>query len=384
METLSKYVLKEWVKAFLISLIVILFTLLVGIMYDDIVHLIEYGASLGQIVHFYFMLIPSLLHILVPVSLFLSLLFSLGSLHKNNEIVAMRAAGLSLFSITRPLWGSIFVLTFLLFYLNADLVPRSSEKATELENKMRFKKNDRVAYRARKIDGVPYPQSSNYRLRKIFFESVLDHRIWFIEQMDEKDLNLYGVEIYQKDSQGQELYRIVAQEAFFKGGMWYFKHGKEIAFDKVTHEPIFIEAFEQKQYEAINEDPHAMLYLNKKPRHLSLFQIKKILELRPDLKALNKGASDLAKYYIAYHRLLASPISCLIVFCLAVPFSISGVRTSPFVGMAKAFIVFFIYYIVLSTFSLLGGQYFISPLLAAWVPNIIFFLLGIFLWYKLR
>ena len=112
-----------------------------------------------------------------------------------------------------------------------------------------------------------------------------------------------------------------------------------------------------------------MKALEKRPKDLSLSELKTVVDyLRPS------GDLRIAKYAVTFYDRLFSPVSCLIILGLAIPFSVSGVRTNPFVGVSKAMGLLFLYYILLNIAQLVGSSGF-SPFWAASIPNLAAFVL---------
>ena len=90
MKLLDRYVFCEWLKIFLVAICVTLGILVLHDMYSNLGKLINWGADTKQILLFYGLLSPTLVPVVLPISLLLSLIYVLGSLHRNNEITAMR------------------------------------------------------------------------------------------------------------------------------------------------------------------------------------------------------------------------------------------------------------------------------------------------------
>ena len=97
--------LKEWAVAFALTLGVVMGILVLQNMYDSLPDLLDTGAGFQAIVFFYLLSLPAYIPAILPIAFLVSLLFSLGALHRNNEIIAMRAAGASLLRLSRGLWG---------------------------------------------------------------------------------------------------------------------------------------------------------------------------------------------------------------------------------------------------------------------------------------
>src|SRR5258708_36490444 len=81
---------------------------------------------------------PSYLSVVLPLALLISVLFSLGKLHRYNEFTAMRAAGFGLFRITPVIWLMGLVCCGLSLYLSAQLMPWSVESSNVIAEILKF------------------------------------------------------------------------------------------------------------------------------------------------------------------------------------------------------------------------------------------------------
>jgi lipopolysaccharide export system permease protein len=354
------YILREWGKVFLLTLCVIIGLILLNDIQDNLQDLVGYGASQGAILQYYLVKFPSLLPVALPISFLLSLLFSLGSLHRNHEITAMRAAGLTLLRIARSLWLVAVILSCLLFYLNARWVPWSVETARALWNDAAFSK----ALETEAPEEVGLIHNLTFFNRK-------DGRLWFLNRFNEFNYRAYGLTLSELDSSGEETKRIVANEAYFDdlSGHWILLQGRETWFGPDGEGPVRSLAFERKVATDAREEPDLMKALEKRPGDLSLRELKFVVDyLRP--------ADDprLASYAVTFYDRFFNPLSCLIVLGLAIPFSVSGMRTNPFVGVSKAMGFFVLYYLVVNIGQIAGGNGF-PPIWAALLPNLVALLL---------
>jgi len=135
---LDRYIFIEWLKVFAIAIGVTLGILILHDMYGNLGSLINWGASTREILLYYAFLTPTLVPVVLPISLLLSLIYILGSLHRNNEITAMRSAGMNVFRITRSLWLAGVLLAGLLLWLNASLIPHCKEQSRTIYDNAKF------------------------------------------------------------------------------------------------------------------------------------------------------------------------------------------------------------------------------------------------------
>ncbi|HAV12818.1 MAG TPA: YjgP/YjgQ family permease [Opitutae bacterium] len=370
MSLIDRYVLKEWAVGFALTLGVIVGILILQNMYDSLPDLLEYHASVGQICFYYALALPTYLPAILPIAFLVSLLFSLGTLHRNNEVIAMRATGASLFRISRSLWGAGLVLSLLLLYLTASVVPKSVEQSRTFIENLELASEQGV-------------EGSNIGLiHNLGFDNRKQGRLWFMNRFSEITWLGSGVNVYQRsESGGVETARISASEAYYDNtqGQWVFVDGRELLFDSETGDLLRALPFKEKTFEDFNEDPNLMLALHKKPKELSLFELREIIELIPPEENPKVHA-----YLVRYFSLLAVPFSCLVVVGIAVPFAVSGVRTNPMIGVSKCMGFFAFFYVLVSVASILGERQIISALLAAWLPNIIMLGMAVQLFRKAR
>lgn len=282
----------------------------------------------------------------------------------------MRAAGASLFRISRSLWGVGLILSGILFYLTASLIPITVEQARTFFDNLEYSSQEAKAS-SREI-GV---------IHNLGFDNPKEGRLWFMNRFSERAWLGLGVNVYTRNETGLETGRISASEAYFDdtNSQWVFVDGRELVIDPETGDPLRTMPFKEKVVPEFQEDPNLMLALHKKPNELSLFELKRIItEITPEENpAVNA-------YLVRYYTLLAAPFSCLVIVGIAVPFAVSGVRTNPMIGVSKCLGYFAVFYVLLSVSSILGERQIILPALAAWIPNIVMLLLALNLYRRTR
>ncbi|MBT62595.1 LptF/LptG family permease [Coraliomargarita sp. SDUM461003] len=370
MSLIDRYVLKEWLVGFTLTMGVIIGILILQNMYDSLPDLLDTNASFKQILFYYSLALPTYLPAILPIALLVSLLFTLGTLHRNNEIIAMRASGASLLRVSRSLWGAGLLLTMLLLYLTAYVIPKSVEQSRTFFDNLEFAA-DEAERDAREV-GLIY---------NLGFDNRKDGRLWIMNRFSERAWLGLGVNVHTRDPSGQELSRISASEAYFDNtqGSWVFINGRELLLDPETGDPLRALTFKEKKFEDFDEDPTLMLALHKEPKELSLNELRRIIntvtpEENPSVRA----------YLVQYYSLLAAPFSCLVVVGIAVPFAVAGVRTNPMIGVSKAMGFFVIFYLLISIASILGERQIISAMLAAWLPNLVMLAMSARLFAKAR
>lgn len=92
--------------------------------------------------------------------------------------------------------------------------------------------------------------------------------------------------------------------------------------------------------------------------------------------------------YVAWsfelHQRFAFPAACLILGLLGPPLGSIFRQKGRMTGITAGVMIFLVYYVLLSLTRTLAENYLLSPLIAVWVPNLIFLALGIYLWTKMH
>jgi lipopolysaccharide export LptBFGC system permease protein LptF len=102
---LDRYIAGRFVRALTFSLLVLLVIYVIANLVENLDQFLDAQATTMQVVRYYVNFLPFIIVLMLPVAILLAVLFSMGALSKNNELVAMRASGVPLLRTARPLLG---------------------------------------------------------------------------------------------------------------------------------------------------------------------------------------------------------------------------------------------------------------------------------------
>lgn len=367
---LDRYLLSEWLKMLALLLAATMGVLMMSELYNSFRDLIQVGAGAGDILLYYLTLMPSYLSIVLPLSMLLSLLFVLTKLHRNNELTAVRAAGLNIFATTRSLWLAGVILCGVSLLLNARVVPWSVEASRALLESFEYRAEARTAPRA--ALGV---------VSAVAFDNQRQNRMWFINRYSRFSATAFGVAVSELDRFRREKTRIMAREGRYDAvrRAWTFRDGREMWFDAETGDVQRSAAFQEKTVAHFTEDPALMLLFDRKPTELSFNELGRIVDY-----FTAEENPKVVRYQVRYYGLLADTLGPLIILAIAIPFAAAGVRVSPAVGVSKSIGLFFVYYILNNFATLAGGQGYLDPVWAALMPNLAMIGLAAWLFGRMR
>jgi lipopolysaccharide export system permease protein len=371
LNTIDRHILREWLTIFALVLAATVGLLLIQAMYSDFRDLQNMGAGLADMAYYFIITVPGFLSFVLPVIVLVSLLYALGQLHRGNEITAMRAAGLGIFRITRSIWLAGLVLCGVMWGLNASVVPWSVEASRSLLEQMGFKHE---AAQAREASAVGVT-------RTVTFDNQPGGRLWFINRYSRFAQRAYGVSVSELTLKRQEKIRFYAEEARYdqERGCWVFLRGRETWFDLETGHETRVLNFDERVMSYYTEDPALMLVFDVKPKDLSFFELRRVIEYFQ-----SDDNPKLTIYLIRYYEVLASTLGPLIVIAIAIPFAVSGVRVNPAVGVSKSLGLFLFYFVLMKFATALGVRGTLDPLVAACVPGAAMILIGAWFFARMR
>lgn len=351
---IERYVLTTWLKAFALSVLAMWGILLIEDMSDDLLDLVNWGASVTEVVQYYLILSPAKLPTLIPVALLLSLLFALGGMHRHNEITALRGAGLGLWQITRTLWLGALLIAAGLFFLQGTVIPAAVEEARAIQQEL----SHRHALAEASAEEVGVIQNMAYH-------NHAEGRVWFLNRFSTYHFRAFGLMISILDEEGREVRRIRASEGYFDdlSGQWVLMKGRDQLFQVSTGSLMRSVPFAERHFAELTEDPHLMQLRQRRTKDLSWHELQSLreeIDQEADPKAI--------EYEQRSWSILFNPLVCLLVVGLALPFALGGVRVNPLIGVFKSLGLFFLYFAAAQTASLAALGEWISPVMAAALP----------------
>ena len=133
------YLLKNFLSLFLATFFITIFILLMQFMWMHVNDLVGKGIELSVLAEFFIYAAASVVPLALPLAILLSSLIAFGNLAEKFELTAMKAAGISLFRIMRPLVFTVALLSVGAFYFSNNVLPKSQMKLWALIFSLRQK-----------------------------------------------------------------------------------------------------------------------------------------------------------------------------------------------------------------------------------------------------
>ena len=104
-----------------------------------------------------------------------------------------------------------------------------------------------------------------------------------------------------------------------------------------------------------------------------------LAELRQQIQTLRNSGYDITQFRVAYHGKLAGPLAPLVMVLLGLPFAFGVGRRGSLYGIGVALLLVLVYWATYAVFNALGLETVLRPYVAAWAPNVLYGLLGVYM-----
>lgn len=358
MKILTRYVLKEFLAPFTLAIVSFSIIILVVRVFEDIRFIMDHKPTFLLTAQYFALQVPFLLLQVTPVAVLMAVLFSLGRLSKGSELIAMRAGGVGILRVTLPLLGAGLVITLLTIGFNETVVPRANQR------------KERIKYV--EIEKKPIPQTTvrhNVCVRGAF------NRMLHLGTYDGNTRTMTDVLILEFDQGIRLKSRLDAKTGVWRDGRWVFSDGYYRVFNETGLE-LSAQAFSTMPSD-LPERPEDFTREQKEPRDLNM------VELSAYIRQLKLAGADYQKELVELHLKVAFPFACVVLVLLGVP---TGWNLGKYSGVAASFgiclVVAFFYIGMIQVGSALGTSGVLPPMLAVWLANLLFGILGVWLLIK--
>jgi len=355
MKILHRYILSQLLRNLLLSLMIFSLLFLVFDFFDRIDNIMREGAGLWTVISYFLYKVPLTISLMMPVAILVSVLFTVGILSKNSEITAMRASGLKIFWLARPILLTGILLSIATLIFNETLVPYSARRVREIYN----------------IDIRQKTQKGGYNQKNFWWRN--SDTFYSVASFDSRSNTLHDLSIIDLKKDSRVSSRTIATEAnWLKDTLgWNMRNVTRYRFPpegqtsvtKLKALPLPIEEKPRDFYNA-RVHPHTMSYI----------QLQNFID-----KQKSNGLS-ITSYLADLYAKLSFPFVIFILSFAALPFALLPARSG---SMAMSFIIglliAFSYHAVHSFSISMGRAEFWHPALAAWMANLLLGLVGLVL-----
>jgi lipopolysaccharide export system permease protein len=364
---IDRYITNELILFFLFSVgLLSSLGVAIGTVSDLADKITEYNLPISVAILIFCYKIPEYIAYALPISTLLTTLIIYGRLSSDRELIALGSFGVNVYRLITPALVFSLVVTLLTFLLNELIVPAANYQANLIQNPFIPK----TELNLQKKD-IFYPEYEQRFTDNQLAASKLK-TIYFAEQYQDKSLQQVTIICFAQDRINQIITAKSAQWNQEKQVWDLFK----VEINNITEdiETIANQQFEHKQL-PLSSIMFQIVAQERSPEDMNIGQAQKYLTLIRD----SGKEQEIARFAVRIQQKYAFPFICF-VFALigsALGSNYSQINKSKGFGLCVGIV--FIYYFLGFAIGSLGIAGIISPLVAAWLPNILCLNVGIWL-----
>jgi lipopolysaccharide export system permease protein len=356
MTVLDRYIAREFIMTFCFVLLAFLCLYLVVDFFERIRMFLSNHATLGQIAAYHLYTLPSVVAMMMPACVLLAALISFGLFSRNHEIVAMKANGVSLARMARPVLVIALGACGMNFLLNEFVTPAANWRAEYIKYVEVQKKKEWGAFKE----------------NQIWYKS--QNAIYNFKLFVPAENRLQGVTISYLDPQFRLQSRIDAREARWVGDRWELRD-------------VLRTTFAGRDFPAIERLPALVIESAEKPEDLHVVQKSAdqmgFRELRNYIRKLRQEGYDATRYETDLQGKIAFVFVSLILALIGVVFPLRSERSGGIAqGIGIGVIIGFSYWLVFAFTLSLGRSGTLPPVVAAWSTNVILGIVAVMMFRK--
>ncbi|MBR5690087.1 MAG: LptF/LptG family permease [Prevotella sp.] len=351
---LDWYIIKKFIGTYLFSILLIISIAIVFDVNQNLDYFIKFKAPLKAIVFDYYMnFVPYYANLFSALFVFIAVIFFTSKLAGNSEIIAMLASGVSFRRLMRPYMISCVLISLLSYYLSAYVIPQGTVVRQNFETIYKNKKKTTAA--------------ENVQLQ------VGQGVIAYIQHYDNTMKRGYGFSLDKFENKklvshmtAQEIqYDTISDTKFqWRAVNWKIRELKGLR-EHITSG--------MKKDTVIMMEPADLVYSKGQQETLTSPELRDFIS-----KQIGRGSSNVVRYQVEYHKRIAMSFASFILTIIGASLSSrkrkGGMGLYLGIGLALS-ALYILLQAISSTFAVNAN---FPPMIAAWMPNIIFAVVAYF------
>jgi LPS export ABC transporter permease LptG len=362
-QLIDTYVLSSFLFYFVLLLVSFVLMTQVFTFFELLGDIIRNSIAMETVGRYLLFLTPKLIYDSTPVSVLVAVLVTFGILTKNNEVTALKACGVSLYRLAVPVLLASSALSGLLLAFDHYVIPDANRTQDAL----------RAQIKGRPVQTYLRPD------RKWIFGA--GSRIYYYKYFEPSEAVMLGVNVYELDPATFRLTRhIAAERARWEPGLetWIFQNGWSRDFAN-SHETKFQTfAGQTATFTELREPPGWFLRELKQDKQMNFH------ELAVYIRELRQSGFDTVRLQVQYHKKFAVPLFALIMALISVPFAFLAAHRGAMAGIGVSFSIAIAYWAVTQLFEQVGNVNQLPAVLAAWAPDSVFTLTGLYFLARMK
>jgi LPS export ABC transporter permease LptF/LPS export ABC transporter permease LptG len=366
-QVVDRYVLKSFLFWFALLLIGLVLMTHVYMFFDLLSDIVKNQIAMTRVFTYLFFLTPELIFDLAPMSVLVAVLVTFGILTKHNEITAMKASGVSLYRLAVPVLAAALFMSGGLFAFAHYYVPGANRKQDAIRKEIKGKPVQTYLHPNRKW--VFDPGSNN------------DPKVFYFTYIDGAQKLMVGPQVFELDPANFRIHKhISAEKARWEPTLrtWVFENGWSREDPGGRREKFNNFTGQAATFTELDERPDYFLQEVLQDQQMNFQQ------LAAYIRELQRSGIDTITLQVSFYRKFALPLVALVMALISVPFAFLAGNRGAMAGVGVSFTIAIAYWTIGKLFEQLGDVNLLPAALAAWSPDVIFAMAGLYFFTRMR
>lgn len=365
MRILDRYILKSVLGLFSACLFIFFSLYIVIDVFAHLQEILKQRVAVEILVKYYLAFLPIIFVQVSPIACLLSVLYTFGKLNRNNEIIAMRSSGLSVFQINKTVFIFGLIICIIIFWVNDRLLPQSLSLTEKFKEQIET--------------GVKKTHEHEHEVITNLCMYGMKNRLFFIGRFSPATDTLEEINILEHDHNQNMTKKIVAKKGIFIDGAWKFYQATTYEFDEngqIKYSPHYLE----EEIMDIPETPQDFLNQRQRPAFMDIKQLNGYIG-----KLSASGATGVIQSLkVELYQRFTTPLTAIIIMLLGIPFALMmKKRATGMSSIGISIMVGFLYYVLNAVSIAMGMDGILIPILAASLSHIIALIFSFYMIFKL-
>jgi lipopolysaccharide export system permease protein len=352
---LDRYVSRQFLGTFVLLVLGLPFLFLIVDITEKLETLLDKGLSFWEVALSYVYQLPLFIFWAFPIAALVATVFTIGNLTRHQEIAAAKAGGISFYRLLRP----VIVLATLL-----SVVALGLGELVPLTNRLR----------AQLLGDAPVHSGM---LRTNFVFQTEGGRVLSVRRLDPSQQEMIDVVFEREATAAVPGLHGTASRATWSGKTgWVLENGFLRVLPADGTETTF--AFERLRDRGLRETPEDLLAEPRDPEEMGYREMTRFVE------TIRRSGGEPRELEVEREQKIALPLAVLVIVLFGAPLATSSRRGGAAYGIGISLAVTMIYLLLFRVGLAMGASGTVTPMVAAWMPNVVFLLAGLVLLWRVR
>ena len=355
---INRYIFKEFVSPFTVNVLFFTFIFLMAELIQITNWIVNYDIRLSIILRMILYQTPYFLIFVIPLSVMITILLTFLRLSSENEILAIKCGGFSLYALLAPVFAFCFIGSFLTIFMTLYGQSWGRSALRELTNEV-------------------VSASVDIGLKERTFNDSFSGVTIYVNEIDLRNKNL--VDIFIEDTrQPDKVNTVIAPK-----GKIFNDPQNAVAHLILFNGSILQSNLKKKTAHSIQFDTYDISLETKRSPGKKKKKPKRpkemtIGELRRYVRDSHTKDQRYLNVLLELHRRFSIPIGCFVLGLLAVPLGVQAKSAKRSFGLVLGLFFFLLYYLLMSLGKVYGETGAYPPLIGMWLPNVIIGGVGVY------